>query len=193
MEAATAGHQQQSDDAEGHGVPGLPDDAPPAIVAASQGDREGAAMEGERSALDWLLGGTQALEHDVPVEYETPSGMVKLVFRIKQLDGAVLNAIDAQHRGEGPFGKLNTIEYNAHVASEATVYIADETGKKVGPKTEDFIGGHPEGAIGAMRTRFKYQPGILAGIEAEVRKLGAYSPDRVGAASRAIVAAAGNS
>lgn len=173
-------------------VPGIPPDAPESIVAASQGATKEIASE--KDALDWLLGATTRLEHDVPVKFETTDGLVELVFHIQQLDGMRLEQIEEEHRnGDGPFAKLDTLAYNAHVVSEATLYIASESGRRIEPKSEAFIAGHPMGAIGAMQGRFKYQPGILAGVEAEIRKLAAYSNDRVGSAQRSLVAAAGNS
>lgn len=172
-----------------HGVPGLPQDAPADVVAASQG--ETGEVRSEKSALDWLLGATTRLEHDIPVKYETPDGMVELTFRIQQMDGTRLDALEEEHRnGDGPFAKLDTLSYNAAVVAEATMYVADEHRKAT---IKEIVGEHPAGAVGGLRTRFKYQPGILAGIEREVRTLAAYSNDRVGSAQRALVAAVGNS
>lgn len=145
---------------------------------------------GERGALDWFLGATQALEVDVPVEYDTPAGLKKLIFRIKQVDGDTLDTIDSRNRkGDGPFAKLDTITHAAEVVTEATVYVQDaETGKKVDVRSSEFMGGIPSPAL-AMQVRFKMQPGVLQALEQRIQELAGYAGDRVGAANRSLVEA----
>ncbi|HEX7088730.1 MAG TPA: hypothetical protein VF192_01260 [Longimicrobiales bacterium] len=188
MEAAA--QNQSTPEPEGHGVPGLPQDAPPSVIEASQGNTK--AIVEEKSALDWLLGATTRLEHDVPFKFETPDGLKDMSAHIHQVDGARLEALEEEHRiGDGPFSKLNVLQYNAAVFNEAVEYVTDETGRKV--TVPELVGNHPAGAVAGIATRFKYQPGILQGIEREVRQLAAYSSDRVGSAQRSLVAAVGNS
>lgn len=169
---------------------GLPDGAPSAVVRAAEpgGNIDELTGGEEKSALDWLLGATQALEYNVPVEYDTPAGRKKLLFHIRQQDPGALETLDAEHRkGDGPFARLDTAAFNAALIAKATVYIKDgETGVQVEPNSERFRGGVPDPAL-AVATRFKYQGGILEGIAEEIRRVSGYSPDRVGTAQRAVV------
>lgn len=160
---------------------------PPELDAAASGEQITGAEE--MSGLDWLLGATTALEYDVPVDYDTPHGMTQLTFRIRQLDPGVIDTIDAEHRkGDGPFSKLDVPAFNAALVEKGTLYIADATGKKTDPRSEQFRGQIPSPAI-AMGLRFKNQGGLLEGVADQIRRVSGYSNDRVGTAQRAVVEA----
>lgn len=170
---------------------GLPPDAPDAIIAAANG---GSVTAGEeRGALDWLLGKTQRLQYTIPVDYETPGGMMKLQVRIQQMDDRRLNELDSENRdGDGPFAKLDTTGFNVAVCAEAMLWVEDEGGRRVEVASPEWIGAAPTPLI-AMEARFKYQPGILAGIVEEVKRTSGYSTNRVGSAQRVLVSAVGGS
>lgn len=159
---------------------------PPELERAAAGE---ATRADEQGALDWLLGATTALEYDLPVDYDTPAGMKKLIFRIRQLDTGVIDAVDEENRkGDGPFSKLDVPAFNAALVTKATVYIMDEAGEKVAPTDARFLGGVPAPHL-AMALRFKNQGGLLEGIADQVRRVSGYSNDRVGTAQRAVVSA----
>lgn len=163
----------------------LPPDAPTAVVDGANG-REPEASD-ERDALDWFLGATVALEYDVPVKYETPGGMTTLTFHLKQLDGDRIEEVDVENRsGDGPFGRLDTLSFNAQLVAEATVYIQSESGRKVEPMASEFLGGIPSPVL-AMKLRFKKQPYLLEHLADRIREKAGFSPDRVGSAQRSLV------
>lgn len=163
----------------------LPSDAPAAVRDLAQGKEVDAKAEDE--VLAFLLGPTQALEYDVTVQYETPTGLRPLTFHLRQMDGDRLDQIDSEHRaGDGPFAKLDTLGFNCAVVAEATIYIAGETGKRVDPSSAEFRGGVPSTEL-ALRARFKKQSGLLEGIVEQVRQKAGYASDRVGTAQRSLV------
>jgi hypothetical protein len=164
----------------------LPEGAPEPVKEAVRGNEIDG--QGEKTALDWLLGPTLALEYDVPVKYETPDGMRELVFHIQQLDPDKMQEIDARNRqGDGPFAKLNVLAYNAEIVFEATRYFTDESGRHVDPRSAEFRGEMPGSPVLALQARFKKQGGILETVAERVREVTGYSPDRVGAAQRSVV------
>lgn len=169
---------------------------PGQVAAELAADAESAAnmtAKEERSALDFLLGPTKAQEFDVPVKIATSEGDKELTFRIRQLDGDRFEELEKEHRdGEGPFSRLNRMAYSVAIVAEATLFIADATGDKVDLSSERFIGKHPLGIVGALKTRFKYSPGIFPELSAQVESVSGYGNDRVGTASRAVVDAVGN-
>jgi hypothetical protein len=171
---------------------GLPEDAPDAVASLANGGK--VDSEGERSALDYFLGKTYRPEYTVPVEFETPDGMKTLTFRLWALDDRELQRIDAKHRkdADSPFAKLDSTGFNAELVSKATKYITDGSGRRVAADSAEFVGEIPD-PVAAMELRFKYQPGLLDGLSEEIRKLSAYSRDRIGSAQRALVDAAGGS
>lgn len=171
--------------------PSAEDDAPavlpPEVVKAAEGGTLSAREE--MDALDFLLGATKPLEFDVPVLYDTPAGRKTLRFRIRQLDGATIEAVDvANRKGDGPFAKLDVQTFNAELVTEATRYIQSESGRQVEVRSQEFLGGVPSPPL-AMALRFKYQPGILDGLAEKIREVSAYSPDRIGTAQRVLVEA----
>lgn len=185
--AATADQEQEQHPVtpEQHREAHLPADAPREVRQAALGKELDPADES--SALDWFLGATQRLEYDVPVQWETPKGMKTLIFHLRQVDGDRLQELDEENRtGDGPFAKLDTMGFNAAAAAEATLYLSDDTGRKVPVDSQEFLGGVPSPAT-AMRARFKTQPGILETLAERIRAKAGYSADRVGGAQRALV------
>lgn len=173
---------------------GLPDGAPDALAAAARGEEVDGA--GESQVMDYLLGRTQPLIFDVPVQYDTPTGQKKLVFAVRQVDGERILELEKEHRkGDGPFAELNDVAFNAALVAEACIAIEDPSveGAEVDPKSEEFIGGVPGGPAMAMQLRFKYQSGLLDGVAGQVRSVSGYNPTRVESANRSIRDAAGNS
>ena len=167
---------------------GSPEGAlPPEVAKAAAGETLTAAEE--KSALDFILGPTQALEYNVPVQIETPDGLKPSTFRLRQLDPDVIDRIDASNRsGEGPFSKLDVSTFNAELVAEACVHIEDPTGRKVDPKSDQFRGGVPSPGL-AMKVRFKYQPGLLETLAERIRESAGFGVDRVGKAQRVLVEA----
>lgn len=187
MEAASAESQSKPEE-RADGLTG----APEALDRAAQ-DRP-VSEEMEKSVLDFLLGKTHRSEADVKVELDTPAGLRSLSARIRALDERTMERIDAENRsGDGPFSRLDRAGANAGLLAEAVVHFEDpESGRKVDPRTEEFLGGAANPAV-AIEGRFKYQPGLLEALAEEVRKISAYNPERVGTAQRVVQAAVGNS
>lgn len=164
----------------------LPADAPPEIRAVAAGQEINTGAE-EKAALDWFLGATKPLEYSVPVDFETPAGMKKLIFNLRQVDSGRLEEIDEENRkGDGPFSKLDVQAFNVAAIVEATLSVTDETGNEVKLTDERFLGGIPSPDL-ALRTRFKYQGGLLEHVVDRIREKAGFSSDRVGAASRSLV------
>lgn len=163
----------------------LPDDAPEAVRQAADGEAEKVKVGGEKTALDWLLGATRPVEYDVPVKFDTPEGPKELVFHIRQLDGKTIIDTEDEHRkGTGPFAELDDIAFNADLVAKATLHFTDPSGRKIDPRSAEFLGENPFGPAIAMEARFRFQPGLLDGVAGEIRKVSGYAPDRVGAAER---------
>jgi hypothetical protein len=158
--------------------------------------RLGLAAEGnqlsdreERSALDWFLGATKALEFDVPVEWDTPDGTKRLIFHMRQVDEKRLEELDSANRQgdpSAPFRKLDVGGFNAAVIAEALQYVSDEGGQQ---RTPDEVRGGAPSLEMALPIRFKYQPGLLEGLAERVREKAGFTADRVGTASRSVVEA----
>lgn len=148
----------------------------------------------EKGALDFLLGPTRALRYTIEVQLETDEGMKPLKFHVQQQDGARLAKLETENRaGDGPFARLDTVAYNSAVVHAATTAFTDATGRRVELESQDFVGGHPEGSLGALRTRFKFQGGIFEALSGEIQRVSGYSADRVGSAQRVLVDAVGGS
>lgn len=179
-------HGQQLSPQASEAASGLPQGAPEEVAGARVPGVKMTASE-ERSALDWLLGPTVALEFDVPIDYETPVGLQKLTFRIRQMDPQRIDQIDAANRrGDGPFARLDAPSFQADLVSEATVYITDGSGRRFDPRGDAWMGGAPSPSL-AMALRFRFQGGLLEALVDQVRAISGYSGDRVGTATRAMV------
>lgn len=170
-------------------VAGLPEDAPAELHDAAAG--KPVTEKGERRGLKWLLGATRAPEYDVDVEYDTPDGMAMLTFHIRSVDGRRIVALENEHSGDGPFGQLDDIAFNAALAAEGTLFIEDEAGERIEPDSAEFRGAPDIPAALAMEKRFKYQDGLLGGVAGEIRRLGGWEPDRVKRARRSIAGRSG--
>ena len=174
---------------------GLPEGAPDGLKTAADtgnGQIPDITIAQERGALDFILGPTAAVEFDVPVRLDTPTGEKPLIFRIKQMDGKRLLALEVEHKeGTGPFAPTDDVALDAHIVSEATVEITDGlTGASIDPKSMEFLG-NATTPFDAMRTRFKFTPGIMTGIAAQVRSVSGYNPEKVKSAERVIADAVG--
>lgn len=173
----------------------LPSGAPSGLQDAAREPFNVATMNvgEERGALDFILGPTTAVEFDVPVTIETPTGPREAKFHIRQMDGKKIMATEDRFRdGSGPFAKMDDVGLDAALVSEATLWIEDSTGRRTDIRTEEFIGG----AINleeAMLARFKYSPGLLMGVAAQVRSVSGYNSEKVRSAERAIQDAVGKS
>lgn len=170
---------------------GLPPDAPQSARDAAdrkmtvESDPEG---EAEKGALDWILGGaTIRPGRFVPVQYETPDGMRKLVFRILALDPSRITELENQHRkGAGPFADIDELPFNAALVAEATEYITDVSGRKIDLTSQEFRGDKPSPAL-ALQQKFAFQGGLLDGVAGQVRRISGYDPQRVGGAERSLL------
>lgn len=171
----------------------LPDGAPPGLEDAARGKEVDGP--GESEALEFLLGRTQPILYDVPVKFDTPAGQKRLIFVVSQLDGERILAIEKDNRkGDGPFAELDDVACNAAMVAESCVAIVDEkTGAEIDPKSDRFVGGVPGGVPMAIKTRFKYQSGLLDGVAGQIRSVSGYNPSRVEAANRSIRDAVGGS
>lgn len=164
----------------------LPPDAPAPVRDLA--DDKPVDAEGERTALDWLLGATQPLPYTVPVQYDTPDGLKTLIFGLHSVEDARLQALDAENRtGDPPFQKLDVSGFNSAAVAEACDYILDPaTGRKIDPSTEEFRGGIPSTPL-AFRVRFKLQPGLLEALAERIREKAGFGSERVGQAQRSVV------
>lgn len=170
-------------------------DAEPGKPAfANQSPEE--AVDKEAGALDFLLGAPAAIKYDVPVTIDIPGGrQAELTFVIRQMDGKRIIELENEHRtgGMGPFSEIDDIAFNAHLVAEGTEKIVDKgSGREVTPDSMEWIGDQvtPQDA---MRARFRFQSGVLAGIAGQIRAISGYRPDRVGTAERPMRHAVGNS
>jgi hypothetical protein len=167
--------------------------APPeALEQAAQGHK--LDRDDEKSVLDYLVGATHRPESYVDVQLDTKGGRKRLRVHLRSLDERKMDEIDRAHRtGDPPFQQLDMAAFNAAMVAEACTAFEDpETGGRVNPNTPDFIGQAPNLEV-AMEARFRFQPGLLSSLAEEVRRLSAYSPDRVGSSQRMIQTAVGNS
>lgn len=172
-------------------VPG----APPALSDAA----EGGLAEGEEgtkqeiAVLDFLCGDQAPLNYTVKAQIDTPTGRGSMLFHMRQIDADRIEELTKQHReGEGPFSKVDGASLNASLVAEACRYMTDPTGKKVDPTDQRFIGASIA-PLFAFQRAFRFQPGILDMVSAEVRAMAGMAEDRVGRAEREITSAVGNS
>lgn len=205
---------------------GTPTDAPgqPALTEAEQADarfRAARAVSGgepgremlehaamgaelseaeERSGLDWLLGDPQPTVHDVPVQFETPEGMVTITFVLNQLDARKIDELEQQHVNRGT-GVVDQFSCDVVIVAEATRYLIDATGRQIAIASEEFRSVNqrmPNGEVKsvllasgpmALERRFQKQLGLLGGVAREVRRAAGFDPERVGKAQRRLVEA----
>lgn len=168
---------------------GLPPGTPEAAVEAAELDEvaesgDKAADEAEATVLNWLLGPTEALEFDVETQIDTDDGRQPLTFHLRQLADTEIEKIEEANRtGEGPFAEMDMPEFNAELIAAAGIYLKDKDGRKVALDSTEFRGPVPSTA-GALRGRFRYQPGILSMVASEIKSMAGLRNDRVGEAKR---------
>lgn len=168
---------------------GLAPDAPEELVLAARSEQpdkdDPEAAKKEATVLDWLLGPTEPLEFDCVAHVDTKDGRQKLVFHFKQLDDTRLDELEKEHSEQTLMGRnVDRLMLNAAIVAEATLYLEDADGKQVDPKSAEFRG--PIGSVvDPMRTRFKFQPGILGAVAEEIRGAAGLAMDRVEGAERA--------
>lgn len=152
----------------------------------------------ERSGLDWLLGTSQPVVHEVPVDYETPSGTTKLIFVLRQMDARKIDEIEQRHISAG--GVMDRFSADCEIVAESTVKLIDAKGQEVEPTSEKFrtfTVQTPDGpkqqtdasTPRALERRFSKQLGLIQGVAQEVRRAAGFDPQRVGKAQRRLVEA----
>lgn len=151
----------------------------------------------EIDALDYILGTPRPFEHTVPVDYETPAGMGKIVFVLRMLDSHKIDEIEQRHITAG---NIDQIGADVELVAEATKYLTNpRTGKVTELTSAEFLTfPDPKDAEStvqlasthmALERRFYGQEGLLGGVAREVRRIAGFTPDRVGKAQRRLVAA----
>lgn len=125
----------------------------------------------EKDALDFLLGGLPRLEYTVPVQIETPDGPRELIWRIRQVGADEQMLIEQKHRdADNPFSRVDAVGFAQELVLAGTVAIGTP-GRMIAPDDEEWVGGHPLGAAGAMKTRFKHQGGIFFGLRDRIQEV----------------------
>ena len=151
------------------------------------------AAKKEISALDYLLGTVKPVKFTVKARLDTARGRAELTFHCHQIDGDRIITLEDQYKkGGGPFAELDDVRLNAAIAYEATDRLTDSSGREVDVQGGEFAGEMVDPRI-ALEKRFQFQPGVLAGVAAQVRQMAGYSGDRVEAAEVAIETAVSNS
>jgi hypothetical protein len=180
---------------------GLPAGAPEGLKEAAGGpldeghsDKDAAeAAAKEKGALDFMLSNPSPQPFKVDALVDTPAGLKKLTFHMKQLDGSRIEAIENEHtQGVGPFATADRLKINAAKIAEATDKMVDENGKELTPTDEAFLRDSIAPAI-AFERMFKLQPGVGDQIAEQIDRMAGATRDRVGMAEREMTAAAGNS
>lgn len=134
-------------------------------------ERDQLTDQDEKTALDYLLGGLPRLEYTVPVMIETPVGQRELTWRIRQVSQEEQYAIEQRHRpADSPFARLDVVGFALELVLAGTVEFGDP-GRMIKPDDPEWIGGHPLGAIGALKDRFKHQGGIFAGLRDVIQEV----------------------
>lgn len=192
MEPATTNTRSEASPEEA--TTDLPAGAPEGLERAARGEkpdtstkvgREQAARD-EGEALDFLLGDPKPLEFDVPVTVDTANGRIEFEFRLRQLDGRTFIKIEDDNRkGSGPFAEVDEVGMDAALAGAAVVSILDlKTGRRVEVASREFVGSMVT-PKDAFAHKFRFQPGVLTSLGAEIRRISGYGNDRIGKASAA--------
>jgi hypothetical protein len=177
-----------------------------AALEAFSRDHEALTDEDEQDALDALLAPKPPRLYGVPVQFDTERGLKKLTFVIRGTDGRKIDAIEQQNVSDTT-GKIDRLTADCQIVAEACVQLEGLSGRTVKLSDEEFLTirrPHPdrEGEMAehrlaspadALEARFKTQLGLISGVAREVRRISGYDPERVGAANRRLVTAAGNS
>lgn len=165
------------------------------VAHAAQGAELDAEEEG--SALDWLLGASQPIVHDVPVQLETPKGLAKLTFVLKQMDTRKIDQIETRHVNQST-GRIDRLSADVDIVTDATIELRDASGRALKLSSDEFKtvqrpdGGQPfkhASPAEALEERFRKQLGLIGGVAMEIRKMAGFEPERVGSAQRRLVEA----
>lgn len=162
---------------------------------------QGATLDSveEKSALDWLLGDPKPIIYNVPVQYETPAGMVPMTFVLRQIDARKIDAIEQKHVNQAT-GVLNQFDANVELIAEATLFITDPSGKQMKLDSEEFRRAKrrdpttgeivpfvlASGTL-ALERKFRMQLGLLNGVGVQIRRVAGFDTERVGKAQRRLV------
>ena len=166
-------------------------EAPEPVKQAAVGAK--VSPDDERTALDWFLEPQRPLRYRTEVQFDTPQGQKPLVMVLRSIPQAEMERIEARNRkGEGIMAEYDDFQANVEIVGEALVMLETPTGQEIEPTDPRVLSGLPSVAE-AMKARFYYQPGLLAGVSSEVRRISGWGSDRVGRAERILTAAAGNS
>lgn len=164
--------------------PVLPEGAPEAVEEAARGRVPD--MNAERDVLDWLLAPQAPIVYEVPVEFDTEKGSMKLLFIIQSLDSMVIDRIERDNM-DMTTGRSADLTINAEVVAAALIKFRSPTsGREIEISDAAFMSGVPSPAV-ALEQRFHWQAGLLAGVASEVRRASGWAPDRVGTARRTLV------
>ena len=166
-------------------------DAPDPVKRAAVGAK--VSPQGERDALDWFLEPQRPLRYTVEVDFDTPQGPRPLKLLLRSIPQADMEKIENRNRkGEGIMADYDDFQVNVEIVGEALVALIGNDGHEVEPNDPRVLSGLPSIAE-AMKARFFYQPGLLAAVAAEVRRISGWGSDRVGRAERVLTLTAGNS
>ena len=165
-------------------------DAPEPVQRAAVGAK--ITPDEERSALGWFLEPQRPLRYRCEVQFDTPEGIKPLTMVVRSIPQAEMEKIENRNRkGEGLMAEYDDFQVNVEIVGEALVALVDGD-EEIEPNDPRVLSGMPSIAE-AMKARFYYQPGVLAGVAAEVRRISGWGTDRVGRAERVLTATAGNS
>jgi hypothetical protein len=171
--------------------------APDALEAAAKGVEQAKQITDaeEQEALDFLLSPHGPVEHSVPVTLLTPAGKKTIRWRIRQMDGKRILALEDEHTDENT-GKMDDIGVWAALVAEATVFpdVTSVQFRTPPPLEPGAAPSAPDASpADSLRRVFRFETGLLQGIASQVRTISGWSVDRVGTAQRVLVDAAGNS
>lgn len=161
---------------------------------------QGASLDSaeERTALDFLLGEPIPLVHDVPVQYETPTGLMPMTFVITQIDAKKIDTIEQKHINPRT-GMLNQFDANIELVAEATLHVTDPSGREMDLASEEFRRATRRNERGQVETfvvasshlalerKFGLQLGLLNGVAQQIRFAAGFDTERVGKAQRRLV------
>ena len=165
-------------------------EAPEPVQKAAVGAR--VTPEEERSALDWFLEPQRPLRYRAEVQFDTPEGIKPMTMILRSIPQHDMEKIENRNRkGEGLMADYDDFQVNVEIVGEALVSV-EAGGESIEPNDPRVLSGLPSVAE-AMKARFYYQPGVLAGVAAEVRRISGWGTDRVGRAERVLAHTAGNS
>jgi hypothetical protein len=169
------------------------------VAHAAQGAELNEEEEG--AALDFLLGAPRPVRHEIEVQYETPVGMVPLIFIVESVDMKKIDQIEQKHT-EQPLGTIDRIGADLEIVVLACKALRDSTGREVALGSEEFRTVWQRGRSGeqeqvtlantsmALESRFRDQLGLITGVVIQIKRAAGFGPDRVSQAKRMMVGAA---